>query len=75
MEDKINIEKLIGQIEEALPVNNVVARARLKKLKAHIYELEYLIGDLIEGCEVDEFNARAEELLSTDEICEEDKNV
>jgi hypothetical protein len=64
MLEKVNVEKFVKEIKKEIPAEKVSTIRQLELLEKHINKLEDLISDLIEGCEVDEFNQRAEDLLS-----------
>jgi hypothetical protein len=64
MLEKVNVEKFVKKIKKEIPAEKVSTIRQLELLEKHINKLEDLISDLIEGCEVDEFNQRAEDLLS-----------
>ena len=64
MLEKVNVEKFEKEIKKEIPAEKVSTIRQLELLEKHINKLEDLISDLIEGCEVDEFNQRAEDLLS-----------
>lgn len=64
MLEKVNVEKFVKEIKKEIPAEKVSTIRQLELLEKHINKLENLISDLIEGCEVDEFNQRAEDLLS-----------
>ena len=64
MLEKVNVEKFVKEIKKEIPAEKVSTIRQLELLENHINKLEDLISDLIEGCEVDEFNQRAEDLLS-----------
>jgi hypothetical protein len=65
MSEKVNVEKFVEEIKKEIPKEKILTIRQLELLKKHINKLEDLISDLIEGCEVDEFNQRAEDLLSS----------
>jgi hypothetical protein len=75
MLEKVNVEKFVKEIKKEIPAEKVSTIRQLELLEKHINKLEDLISDLIEGCEVDEFNQRAEDLLSCSADAQGEWNV
>jgi hypothetical protein len=65
-------ETILDELEKALPASNVLLLNKVKKLRSHISELEYLIGDLAEGLEDDGLNERVEQILGPVDALDEE---
>jgi len=65
-------ETILDELEKALPASNALLINKIKKLRSHISELEYLIYDLAEGLEDDGLNERVEQILGPVDALDEE---